>query len=92
MAICQVCEGTGRVGPVFIDWRGGGEYRESMPCYGCRGSGEWSDARLAAHQRGQAMREARVAAGKSIREAAREMGVSPADLSKMERGEQEPRP
>lgn len=86
-APCEFCKGKGRTGLVFIS-RGerGCETRESLPCAECNGTGRWSAVRHRAWRKGQQMRRARLDRGESLREAAKREGLTPAEMSKLERG------
>lgn len=84
---CRACDGHGAIGPVHINHGGGrGEWVEQMPCRDCDGTGRWSAERLAAYERGQEHRLARVMAGETILQCAQRLGISPAEVSRMERG------
>jgi hypothetical protein len=86
---CPTCNGKKKL-MAFVD----GHRADGTPfggvqdvdCFTCRGTGEVDEqyrARLAA---GKAMRDERVAKDQSLREAARERGISPAELSAIEHG------
>lgn len=90
---CPDCCGTGKTGHVHVNFgyderTGGcrGEWRETMPCLRCKGSGEVSDEMAQWMADGKAMRDARVARGESLMEAARRMGMGSAELSAIEHG------
>lgn len=84
---CETCGGEGSTGPVHIN-RGDAphEWRGSMPCHDCDGTGQWTAERHARWQAGQKMRAERLARGESLREAAKRMGITPAKLSVTEAG------
>lgn len=84
---CETCGGRGSTGPVHIN-RGDAphEWRESMPCRDCAGTGRWTAERHARWQAGQKMRAERLARGESLREAAQRMGITPARLCDIEAG------
>lgn len=84
---CQFCRGKGKTGPVHIN-RGNAphEWRESMDCHHCAGTGRWTPERHARWEAGQAMRAERIARDESLREAAKRLGISPARLSAIETG------
>ncbi len=87
MADCRYCHGTGDAGPVHVSFGDGrGEWREHMPCAECGGSGHWSPERYAAYEAGQMLRSKRIAAGETILAASQRLGVSCAEISRMERG------
>lgn len=84
---CAICRGTGDIGPVHVRFATHGEWRETMPCHDCGGTGRWSSERLAAYEQGQGMRAARVERGESIRDASKRLGIRPAELCRIERGD-----
>lgn len=87
MVRCAYCNGSGKTGPTHVNYGGGrGEWLNNIPCFECDGTGCWDEARGAAFELGQKNRQARVNRGKTLREAAKEMGISPAELSRRERG------
>lgn len=89
MPVCPSCDGAKQVF-VFADghtpdgkpWARNG-YRD---CLTCDGWGEITQAYAERIEVGRMMRDARVKAGVSLLEAAKQMGCSPADLSRVERG------
>lgn len=84
---CRMCDGKGATGPVHIN-RGDKphEWRENMPCRDCDGTGVWSAERFERWQAGQKLRSARILNDESLREAAKRMGIGPAELSAIEAG------
>lgn len=87
-APCQHCKGAGRTGPVHAN-RGPdkpGEWRGSMPCRECDGTGTWSMGRWERWHVGQDIKAARLARYETLYEASQRLGVSPAELSAIERG------
>ena len=62
----------------------------SIPCSDCKGVGEMAaadaEALLAGRERGRMLREDRIRRGLSLREESRRLGISPVQLSDMERG------
>lgn len=57
-----------------------------LPCSTCAGTGEVSDEHLARIERGNRVRAERLARDESLREAAKRMGITAAELSAIERG------
>lgn len=88
MLTCPTCDGTGKTGPVHIN-RGEQphEWRESMPCLTCAGNKTIHNDKAIAMEFGRAARNKRVARGESLREASKRYGMSPAELSGLERGD-----
>lgn len=64
-----------------VEWR---------DCSTCGGTGTIDRRRAALIEQGQEMRNARVARRESLMEASRRMGISPSELSAIERGRQDP--
>jgi hypothetical protein len=60
---------------------------EWCKCLTCGGSGVVTDEQARRIERGQAMRDKRVADGITLMEASRRLGVGPAQLSAIERGD-----
>ena len=83
---CTSCNGTGRTGPVHIN-RGDAphEWVDSMPCPYCEG-GVVSEDRWQAMQLGAALRRERVARNESMLTQSKRLGLSPSELSKLQRG------
>lgn len=85
MTTCPICEGSGRK-LAFINR--GPDIRthslEEIPCTLCNGAGSLTNEQLRRVEIGNAMRAERVAQGKSLLEASRELGCSPAELSNWE--------
>jgi hypothetical protein len=84
---CPRCEGKGWVGPVHIN-RGDKphEWRERMDCSLCKGTGQIDDDTRAGVEFGKRFRDMRIARGESIRECAKRLGLSTAELSGLEQG------
>ena len=89
---CETCRGTGKVGPVHIN-RGEQphEWVETMPCDVCKGSGEVTAEHARRIALGRIARSERLSRDESLREAAKRLGISPAELSRIERGEHQPK-
>lgn len=87
MTTCPRCEGKGWVGPVHIN-RGDKphEWRERMDCDLCKASGVIDDGTVQALELGKRLREKRLARDESLREAARRLNMSAAELSGLETG------
>lgn len=83
---CQRCNGLGIIGPVHINRGERPHTWEMMRCSSCGGSGYWSAQQAVAVREGEAMRKERLERDESLREAARRLGMSPAQLSAMEQG------
>jgi hypothetical protein len=84
--MCQRCNGNGVVGPVHINRGDNPHTWEMIRCSSCGGSGYWSNHQAAAARDGEALRQERLARDESLREAAKRMGISPAELSAIEQG------
>lgn len=82
---CPRCGGR-RGSECFYDSEAGSGVRW-VECSFCSGLGEVDEAAIARFRDGQSQRAARIAAGISLRERAKELGISPASLSRMESGE-----
>lgn len=87
---CPSCDGRGG-NTCFVDGRNKdgshyGDVRE-VACSTCDGSGQISGSKAENIRIGKMMRDARVSAHISLREGAQALGVGPAELSKIERGE-----
>jgi DNA-binding XRE family transcriptional regulator len=84
---CKMCNGAGKVGPVHVHREDGKhEWLDEAPCRDCDGTGQWSAERLELYERGQRYRQQRDMRGESLREAAKRLGISPAELSNFELG------
>lgn len=84
---CPSCGGKGAM-QAFIN-RGPDIRRhslETIPCRTCEGQGSISEAQAAAIRHGASLRAERIAKGMTLREAAKEAGMSPSTLSALERG------
>lgn len=87
--ICPECRGSGIVN---IVWRGLPESAADVAeCGMCCGDGYVPRAQAERHDRCKEMRRSRVAAGKSLHQAAREMGITTRELSDIEWGRTTPR-
>lgn len=87
---CPCCNGR-KTFDAFIDYADPdgsrqGEFRR-MTCQTCGGTGTVTEDVAHAIARGRKYREARMARGESLRECAQRLGISAADLSRVERGE-----
>lgn len=84
---CPHCDGKGET---FVFINTGYDYRGHTsgfrPCPTCKGEQVISESQAKAIADGRAMRDARVSRRETLRDAAKRMGVSPAELSKRERG------
>jgi ribosome-binding protein aMBF1 (putative translation factor) len=91
MLICPDCKGSGKTGLVHIN-RGDQphEWREGMPCWRCDGTGKIPDEMRDWMERGEVLRKARITREVSLRERAKELGISASELSAMERGRTNP--
>ena len=89
---CEICHGSGKTGPVHIN-RGENphEWRDSMPCEHCDGTGLWSEGRWEQWSAGKAMRSERMKRGESLLAASRRLGVSPSHLCALEFGRPSPK-
>ena len=83
---CQRCDGHGVVGPVHVNRGDQAHTWEMIRCASCGGSGYWTPAQAVAARVGAEMRQERLARGESLLEAARRLGMSPAELSALEHG------
>lgn len=90
---CPKCTGTRKTGPVHVNYGydktiGGcrGEWKDSMSCYFCGGSGQVPDDTPARIETGKAMRTEREQRGETLKEASLRMGISAAQLSAIETG------
>lgn len=82
--ICPHCQGGGIVEVV---WKGvSRDAADAAECGMCDGDGYVPRAQAERYEAGRAMRKARIAAGKSLHQAARERGLSLRELSDMEWG------
>ena len=93
MPKCPACNGA-KKSMCFVDGRDAqgrawGDVRE-VACLTCKGSGEVSEDHLVRMEHGKAMRDERVRHGITLMAAARARGISPAQLSSMERGDGPP--
>ena len=89
LAQCPDCRGKGTIS-AFVDWEGGGEFREGIRCHGCGGTGRVTAQRIIWRGAGKQHRDARVARMESLRDCAARLGVSAVELSDIERGRADP--
>ena len=82
---CANCDGTGKVFG-FLKYRDNGCTAGQLPCSQCRGSGELSDEQRSRIEDGRRRRDDRVARGLNLRDEARRLGITPAELSDIEWG------
>jgi hypothetical protein len=87
--ICPDCQGKGQVhahvnyGPAGCKWK-------RIDCFRCKATGIVPDEQAAWIAEGRKRRDERVARGVSLRDEARRLGLSPAELSSIERGMRAP--
>ncbi len=79
---CPRCEGGGKTVAIACP----GYRRVELRCDACSGSGTIDEQRRAQLDEAERRREARIAAGRSLRDEATRLGVSPVQLSDMEWG------
>lgn len=92
--ICPDCEGDGKIkGPIHVN-RGDQphEWLDEITCFRCKGEGRVSPDMLAWILRGKEARRIRIDQGVSIRQRAKAIGLSSADVSAMEHGRRDPSP
>lgn len=84
---CNRCGGAGKIGPVHVN-RGDQPHvwLESMPCATCDGTGFITEDKASALALGARLKAKRVARGESILQQSKRLGLSPAELSGLERG------
>ena len=83
---CQRCNGHGMVGPAHINRGDKPHTWEMIRCTSCGGSGYWTARQAIAARNGEEIRRRRIERGESLRDAARRLGMSPAELSAVENG------
>lgn len=84
---CARCKGTGDGGPAFVHYADGVcRHEEKTRCSDCRGTGEVSDEYPRRLQAGEQFRTRRQWLDLSLREAARRVGATPAEVSAVEHG------
>lgn len=84
---CPGCDGVGS-NPAFVN-RGPNISRhtfENVICAVCRGFGRITAEHKDRIEAGRKMRDDRVARGQTLRDEARAMGITPSELSRLERG------
>lgn len=86
MLTCSSCEGRGQARALVYYGSSKGCVWEMVDCPICRGRGEVSRAEQEAMAAGRALRDARVAAGISMHQAASERGISIREYSDLEWG------
>lgn len=92
--ICPTCEGDGKIKcPIHVN-RGGKPHQwlDEITCRQCGGEGLISPEMMAWILRGNEARRTRVEQGISIRERARAIGITAAEVSAMEHGRRDPAP
>ena len=82
---CPRCNGK-RSGYAFISRAGNCQGRE-IDCSFCGGRGEVTEREADLYREGERRRDERVLAGRSLREEAKRLGITPAELSAIERGQ-----
>lgn len=82
---CPGCDGSGKL-MAFVDGPKFSGLRQVI-CSCCRGDGTISTEHADRIRKGKEMRDTRVAQRRSLREAARARGISPTELSRIERGD-----
>ena len=87
---CSDCSGTGRV--FGLVYRQGGCSPGWINCPRCRGTGAVPESTPAWIEAGERIRQERVASDLSLRERARQLGISPAVLGDAEHGRIDPAP
>ena len=84
---CPTCNGKGfSFGHCNTGQDSSGHYWGDIKCLRCKGDGQVNDDMMQWISDGNAARLRRISYGKSLIEAAKEMGISPAELSSMEGG------
>ncbi len=88
---CPTCKGTGHVGPIHLNYGNGrGEWKDKVPCHRCGGSGIATPETLDWMARGKVLREARLASGETLGDAATRLGMIASAISAMEEGKRDP--
>lgn len=82
---CPACRGEGPF-TAFVNRGDGSCTVERIPCSFCKGSGEVYDVQARKWEGGRKLSEARIAAGRSLREFAALLGLSVARMSDIEHG------
>lgn len=85
---CPDCNGAGGADGIVCGSFGCREAR--LRCGLCGGTGKVTPLKAEWFKRGRAMREARVAACRTLRDEAKRRGLTQVELSKMEQGRIEP--
>lgn len=88
--ICPDCKGEKRVFAHVNRGDGGSSGFEWINCLRCKGAGEVPDEQAVWMLEGVKLRTERMARGLSLREEAKRLGISPVELSAIERGMRAP--
>jgi hypothetical protein len=80
---CPVCTGTGKSGPVFVEYTDRPGEMRIVNCFTCKGR-KVVPASFDP-KKGRILRDDRIKRGLSLRQEAKRLGISAAELSKMER-------
>ncbi len=86
---CPSCAGKGKVYG-FIDYADGSGSAGEMDCSRCKGRGFVPDEQKDWIVSGEKIRKTRINWGITLRQRAKQLGISASELSKMERGEINP--
>ncbi len=86
MNLCPTCKGEKRPLAHVNPGPGRPHRWERLPCPTCKGAGEVDDEHLARIENGRQMRAERLARLEGLNEAAKRLGMTPAELSAIERG------
>jgi len=92
MIACPRCRGRGTFNAFVSRSDGSGGYEEGIRCAHCRGASLVSDTQKRWMDRGALCRLDRVKRGESLMQAAHRLGLSPATVSAMEQGRENPSP
>ena len=82
---CPACRGEGPF-TALVNRGDGGCTVERIPCSFCKGSGDVYEVQRDNYLSGRKLSEARIAAGKSLHEFGKLLGISPARMSDIEHG------
>ena len=82
---CPACRGEGPF-TAFVNRGDGGCTVERIPCSFCKGTGDVYEVQARKYVEGRKLSEARIAAGRSLREFATLLGLTPARMSDIEHG------
>lgn len=86
-----MCHGRANVPAFSLRSDGGSSYDPLHPCSTCTGLGKLTPERMAWWKRGNAHRLGRLERMESLAECARRLGITPSELSQIERGAMDPR-